>query len=112
MKLFKYIRRLIINASDSKYKSNVEKSEISNTSDSHQIIEQIKTIKALGIKQYEYIGSNDSCPTCLLLDGKVFNIAELEIGVNAPPLHERCRCSIASYISRDSLDNSLKERGL
>lgn len=50
-----------------------------------------------GFKEYEYIANKSCCKVCAKLNGKHFPISKLEIGVNAPPMHEGCSCSIAAY---------------
>ena len=34
------------------------------------------------------------CEECLALDGKTFSFLEMEEGVNCPPIHPNCRCTI------------------
>ena len=50
-----------------------------------------------GFTQYEYIANKNCCEICAALDGKHFPTSKLEIGVNAPPMHDGCCCSIAAY---------------
>ena len=40
--------------------------------------------------------SNRTCPECVELNGRVFEINNLTVGVNQPPLHNMCRCSLLS----------------
>ncbi|WP_339165425.1 minor capsid protein [Siminovitchia sp. FSL W7-1587] len=65
-----------------------------------------------GFFQYEYIGGKDSCPTCNKLDGQIFNINDMVVGKNAPPMHKDCRCTIAAHSDRVEWDRKLKMRGL
>lgn len=55
-----------------------------------------------GLTHYEYFADNDdkTCKhnghskSCEELDGKIFRFDEMQVGVNAPPMHPRCRCDI------------------
>lgn len=50
--------------------------------------------KELGIKQFRYYTKADerTCEQCAPLHGLVFPMSSYEVGVNAPPIHPRCRC--------------------
>ena len=58
-----------------------------------------------GLKRYEFLGrdEHDIGCKCKELDGKVFFYSEMKTGVNAPPIHPRCRCSIIPVIDEDDL---------
>lgn len=64
---------------------------------SKQTLAQLSSIRRNKFKEYEFIASRNCCETCAKLDGKHFQITELKIGENAPPIHENCCCSIAAY---------------
>ena len=53
----------------------------------------------LGVELYEVVGTLDkrTCDFCGSFDGKKFPVAEMEVGVNAPPFHPRCRCTTYPY---------------
>ncbi|HEY4554693.1 MAG TPA: minor capsid protein [Bacillaceae bacterium] len=70
------------------------------------------SLRQSGYEQYEFIAEPDACPICKALNGKVFNLEDAEVGVNAYPMHPRCRCSQAAHMSREEWDRKLKERGL
>lgn len=59
-----------------------------------------KSMENLGVEKYEIIGTLDStaCGECGSLDGRVYDMAEYEIGRTAPPFHPNCRCTTAPYI--------------
>lgn len=40
--------------------------------------------------------SNRTCDECEALDGEIFEIGNLTVGINQPPLHPNCRCSLLS----------------
>jgi hypothetical protein len=50
------------------------------------------------------------------MDGKVFKTSEIQIGVNAPPLHPRCRSTMIPHFegnikaraARDAYGNSIE----
>ena len=52
--------------------------------------------KEAGIKKYQFLATNDdrTCEEDKELNGKVFLISEAQVGVNFPPIHPNCRCSI------------------
>lgn len=54
---------------------------------------------ALDVKKYEFVATLDdrTSPECQAMDGKVFNMADMQPGVNAPPLHCWCRSCIVPY---------------
>ena len=53
----------------------------------------------LGVELYEVVGTLDkrTCDLCGSFDGKKFPVADMEVGVNAPPFHPRCRCTTCPY---------------
>lgn len=59
--------------------------------------------KEFGVEQYEYVATLDdrTSTICQGLDGQIFNLDEYTIGVNAPPMHPRCRSTTIPYISEN-----------
>lgn len=55
-----------------------------------------------GIKQYEYmaLGANP-CADCADLDGQKFDVKDMKIGFNAPPMHPYCHCATGE-VSNDT----------
>jgi SPP1 gp7 family putative phage head morphogenesis protein len=55
-----------------------------------------RAFEAAGDEEYEISIVNDSrvCPVCAGIAGKVFRLADREVGINFPPFHTGCRCSI------------------
>lgn len=53
------------------------------------------------IKSYSWLTAIDdrTCPICMDLDGKIFLTNEGTTGVNLPPAHSMCRCSIVGLIN-------------
>lgn len=62
-----------------------------------QILAQRDKMIKDGCKEYVFIANSDCCEICAKLNDKHFLLSELKIGVNAPPMHEGCSCSIAAY---------------
>lgn len=57
-------------------------------------IVQNKILKEKGLKRYRFYANRDerTCETCNGLHNKEFLVSACEPGVNAPPMHTRCRC--------------------
>lgn len=70
--------------------------------DNHAYEQRIKSkltsIALLGCSQYRYVceNSESTCELCSSLDGRDFDLNKAEAGVNLPPMHPNCRCSITS----------------
>ena len=62
-----------------------------------QIIAQRDSMIRNGFKEYVVIANKDCCSVCKKLNKKHFPLSDLEIGRNAPPMHDGCKCSISSY---------------
>ena len=58
-----------------------------------------ESYKELGVEYQEFCATLDerTSDICRSMDGKVFKTSEIEIGVNAPPLHCRCRSVMVPY---------------
>ena len=64
---------------------------------SKQILAQRDSILKNGFTEYIFIANSGCCESCSKLNNKHFPVSELKIGVNAPPMHDKCRCSIAAW---------------
>ena len=62
-----------------------------------QILKQRDNMLKNGAEEYEFLANSGCCNVCKRLDGKHFKIKDMEPGVNAPPMHERCRCAVVEY---------------
>lgn len=62
-----------------------------------RILEDKKHYRQMGFKEYTFHANRDCCEACKAFDGQHFKLSELKCGVNAPPMHEGCRCSISAY---------------
>lgn len=70
-----------------------------------QIKDALKSYKDAGLTYYEYFAGldidNNTCDKCASLNRKIFRISEAKIGVNAPPMHDGCRCNVLAVIEED-----------
>jgi len=70
-----------------------------------------------GYDEFIFISCEDrkTCAACSGLDGKHFKVKDMEIGVNAPPVHPSCRCSTAAHVDEEKYNEWLdgyKKHGL
>jgi SPP1 gp7 family putative phage head morphogenesis protein len=91
----------------SKQKQIGSKSSRPVISAADQIMEQRDSFIRNGFKEYTFIANSDCCSVCGELNGKHYPVKKLQIGVNAPPMHEGCRCSIAAYSGRKEYEEWL-----
>lgn len=77
---------------------------------SKQILASRDNMKRNGFTHYVYIANRDACDCCRQLHEKVFPISQLKIGVNAPPMHDECKCSIAAYEDRAEYEKWLNSK--
>lgn len=66
-------------------------------------------LRDLGVEEYEIIETLDgrTCGKCQGMDKKHFPMAQLQVGVNAPPFHNRCRGTKCPYIN-DEFGTNIK----
>lgn len=65
-----------------------------------------------GIEEYEYCAVNPrACPICRDQDGKVFKVADMKAGENAPPLHPNCHCTTAPKVNETEYEQWLSWLG-
>ena len=72
-----------------------------------QILAQRDSMKRNGFNEYEFLANRNCCEICAKLNGKHFLVSELKIGVNAPPMHDGCSCSIAAHSDRKEYEDWL-----
>lgn len=58
---------------------------------------QKQSFERNGFEEYTFLALGDACPICKALDEKHFKVKKMMPGTNAPPMHPRCRCSVAAY---------------
>lgn len=73
---------------------NLLKTLISTEATAIGSIARREIFKQQGIKKYKFYAREDerTCERCNALHGLVFPISSYEVGVNASPIHMRCRC--------------------
>ncbi len=61
----------------------------------------LDAIKDAGGEEYEFLAIEDdrTCGRCLRLNRKRFKIEAKKVGVNCPPVHAHCRCTIISHFA-------------
>ncbi|MBQ7701539.1 MAG: minor capsid protein [Candidatus Methanomethylophilaceae archaeon] len=58
-----------------------------------------------GIKRFEFVCTLDiekTCDVCGNMDGRTYDVADAQPGVNMPPMHPNCRCHIVSYMTNEA----------
>ena len=68
---------------------------------------QKQSFERNGFEEYTFLALGTSCPICRALDGKHFKVSKMMSGTNAPPVHPRCRCSVAAYEDSEDYENWL-----
>src|SRR5699024_6005628 len=68
-----------------------------------QIEVQKQSYEEMEIEQFMFISTEDAlvCDICGPMDGKVFDVKDMQVGTNAPILHPNCRCSTSAYVDRE-----------
>jgi SPP1 gp7 family putative phage head morphogenesis protein len=68
---------------------------------------RIDSYRELGVEQYKFMATLDkrTSSICRGMDGKVFALSEMEVGVNYPPLHAYCRSTTIPHY-----EDNVKER--
>lgn len=66
-------------------------------------VSQREAFKELDAEQYTILAVLDgkTSPVCQDFDGKVFDLKDMSIGINAPPFHPNCRSVILPYYDDD-----------
>lgn len=100
MGLFDFLNKKIITVNSQKPDRSIEGAN-------SQTLAQRDSFIRNGFKKYTFIANKDCCEICAKLDGKHFSVSSLKMGVNAPPMHEGCSCSIAAYSDREEYDKWL-----
>lgn len=59
--------------------------------------------REMGIEEYTYLGGG--CEICEALNGASFPLEEGEPGVNMPPMHPNCKCTIIAKGAKDLFKN-------
>ena len=61
------------------------------------------TYEAAGVDYYEYLAVEDdrTSEECAELNGKQFRFCNAVVGVNFPPMHPNCRCTIIPLVGQN-----------
>lgn len=61
---------------------------------------ELKALDDAGFDEYEYIATKDekTCPVCGRLDGRKYDLRDKKVGINCPPMHPNCRCTIGTVL--------------
>ena len=72
---------------------------LESASHRRKISATLTKITLSGQDKYAFVCTeeDDTCEACSALDGQVFDVDKAVEGVNLPPMHPNCRCSIAGY---------------
>lgn len=62
--------------------------------------------KAAGIKKYQILATLDSRTSdiCREMNGEIYDVSDIEVGVNFPPFHPNCRTTTIAYFPPDEFD--------
>lgn len=84
---------------------NAERLVRTETSHIHNTAE-ITAYEAAGYEEYEFMASlgERTCEVCGGLDGQHFKIADIQYGVNFPPVHPNCHCTTIGYDPEEDED--------
>ena len=63
-------------------------------------------------EEFVFLPEPTACDICKPLKDRRFSRANLQPGLNAPPMHPRCHCAIAPYGDREKFEQHLKDLGL
>lgn len=60
---------------------------------------EMASYRELGIKEYVFLGGG--CEVCQALNGHAFPLADGAPGINMPPMHPNCKCTIRAKAERE-----------
>lgn len=86
---------------------------LENASHRRKISAMLTGIILSGQDKYTYVCTeeDDTCEACSALDGQMFDVDKAVEGVNLPPMHPNCRCSIAGYPKTQGISNPQEQLG-
>lgn len=64
---------------------------------------ELQSYRELGIKEYTFLGGG--CEICQQLNGRTFFMDAAEAGLNLPPMHPNCKCTIRAKAKTDLFQN-------
>lgn len=69
------------------------------------IQQEIESYRNFGLTEYKFLCNDCACEICSSLNGKVFFISDAKLGINLPPMHHGCKCTIIANAKRDLFKN-------
>lgn len=72
-----------------------------------QTLKQKRDLVQQGFEEFVFLANRNCCEICASLNGRHFSVSDLRIGINAPPMHEGCRCSVAAYTDQGEYEEWL-----
>ena len=60
---------------------------------------ELASYREMGIQEYTFLGGG--CEICMELNGQSFPLDEAEPGLNLPPIHPNCKCTIKAKAKID-----------
>lgn len=97
------LKRQLINRFNVSYNQadTLVRTEVANI----QVQASAQKSKDAGLDEYIFFADPDerTCPVCGKLHNKKFKYSEMKAGINAPPMHPRCRCDILSVVDDDEI---------
>jgi SPP1 gp7 family putative phage head morphogenesis protein len=68
----------------------------------------MEMMREAGVERYRFIVSLDdkTCGACGPLDGRLFLLEDARDGVNRPPIHPHCRCTVAAAFEGEDLSRA------
>lgn len=62
----------------------------------------VEMLKRVGTKQYQILAclDDETCEKCGLMDRRVFDLKDVQPGINCPPFCDCCRCVITPYVEK------------
>lgn len=68
---------------------------------------QLAAFRENGIEKYRFLGGSESSTGacgCAALNGRVFPVEDAQPGVNFPPMHPNCLCTIVAHFDKSIFD--------
>ena len=65
-----------------------------------------------GASYYQVLGNQGACEKCAEHDGAIYPISEAQEGVNLPPFHPNCKCTIANFSTKNPNDDPWQAEAL
>lgn len=74
-----------------------------------QVQANLLSIKESGFEEFTFIAAAGCCKDCQEANGEHYKVDDAKDGLNLPPVHPNCRCTIAPYMGREDDDDGFDE---